>query len=303
MKTLFAIVASSALVASAVASISVDGTLDAAYGSPLAIQTINTGFGNATGGDGTGGSELDAGYGVVQGGTLYLFLSGVFENNGNHLNLFIAGGAAGQSVLNAPNTATLKNMNGSIFSPGFQATYAYDMNDYQGTLYNEEYTYAGPGALAGGYVGSVAETSTGIGAGTPGGGSFPAYAMIGLNNTHVSTMGTPGAAANQSQAAAVNTGFEMAIPLSMIGWTGGAIEVLADINGGNDGYLSNQFLPGLAVGSGNVGGGGPYAGPSAGAFNFASTTGEFFTVPVPEPSSIALFGLAAIVLGFRARKH
>ncbi len=65
--------------------------------------------------------------------------------------------------------------------------------------------------------------------------------------------------------------------------------VLADINGGSDGYLSNQFLPGLAVGTGNVGGGGPYTGGSSSQFNLGSTPGAYFTVAaVPEPSSIAL---------------
>ena len=39
-----------------------NGTVNSAfYGSPVAIQTINTGFGNAAGGnDSAGGSELDA---------------------------------------------------------------------------------------------------------------------------------------------------------------------------------------------------------------------------------------------------
>jgi hypothetical protein len=294
MKTLLAATISLALLTSAVRAITVDGSLDSAYGSPLAIQTVNTGFGNATGGDGSGGSELDAGYGVIQGGTLYLFLAGVFENNGNHANIFIDGGAAGQSTLSAPTTATLATMNGSVFSPGFHATYAYDMNDFSGTLYNEEYTYAGPSMLSGGYVGSVAETSTGIGSGIPSGGSFAAYATLGLNNTHVSTMGAAGTAADQGQAAGVTTGLELAVPLSVIGYTGGSIKVLADINGGGDSYLSNQFLPGLAVGTANLG---------ASTFNFGSTSGEYFVVAVPEPSTLSLLGLAALAAVFRVRKR
>jgi hypothetical protein len=274
----------------------VDGNLDPSYGAPLAVQTINTGFGDAAGNnDSAGGSELDAAYGLVQGGNLYLFFAGNIENNGNHLNIFVSGGQAGQSTLNAPSTATLYKMNGSVFSPGFQATYAYDMNDYAGTLYNEEYTYAGPGALAGGYVGSVAESSTGIGAGTPSGGGFPAYATLGINNNHASTMGAAGTAANQSAAAAVNTGFEIAIPLSQIGWAGGSIEVLADVNGGGDTYLSNQLLPGLPVGTGNLGNGG--------VFNFGSTSGEFFVVSVPEPSSLALVGLGMAGFALLRRRH
>lgn len=279
------------------AQITVDGSLDAGYGGPLAVQTINTGFGDSTAGDGTssGGSELDAAYGSIQNGNLYLFLAGNFEDNGNHLNVFVSGGAPGQSTLALPTTGTLGTMNGSSFSPGFQATYAYDMNNYAGTLYNEEYVYAGPGSLTGGYVGAVG-TSGGIGNGVPSGGGYPAYATIGMNDTHISTMGsgTVGGAANQTQAASVTTGFEMAIPLSQIGYTGGSIEVLADINGGGDSYLANQFLPGLPVGTGNLG---------TSTFNFGSTPGEYFTVsPVPEPTTLSLFGLGLAGLISRRRK-
>ncbi len=68
------------------------------------------------------------------------------------------------------------------------------------------------------------------------------------------------------------------------------ILVLADINGGGDSYLSNQFLPGLPVGTGNVGGGGPFTGANNGSFNFGNTPGEYFAVTVPEPASIGLLG-------------
>jgi len=279
-------------------------TTSVSYGPAITLQSINTGFGNAPGGnDSGGGSELDAAYGTISGGNLDLFLAGNFESNGNHLNLFVDGGSAGQAVLNAPATANLQSMNGSVFSPGFLATYAYDMNDYAGTLYNEEYTYAGPAALAGGYVGSVPETAVGIApAATPGGGGYPPYAVIALDNLNASTMGAAGAPTNPAAMAATTTGFEISIPLTQIGYAGGNIEVLADINGGADGYLSNQFLPGLATGTGNVGGGGPYTGVSAGAFNLAATPGEYFTVAVPEPASIAAIGTTAMLLGLRRRR-
>ena len=52
-----------------------NGTLQSSfYGSPLEVQTANTGFGSGDGSN--GGSQLDAAYGVIYGGNLYLFLAG-----------------------------------------------------------------------------------------------------------------------------------------------------------------------------------------------------------------------------------
>jgi len=305
-----ALCAGAAIIAGTAASASAQitgnlGTTSVAYGSPLAIQSINTGFGNAAGNnDSAGGSELDAAYGTVSGSNLDLFLAGNVENNGNHLNVFVNGGAVGQNVLAVPATGTMQTMNGSVFSPNFQATWAWDTNDYQGTFYSEEYTYSGPGSLTGGYVGSVAETSTGIiPTGTlPSGGGNPAFTSLAVNNNNASTMGAAGTAANPAAMLATTTGIELQIPLSVIGYTGGPIMVLADVNGGGDSYLSNQFLPGLAVGTGNLGGGGPYTGPSGGTFNFSNTPGEYFTVTVPEPASMGLLGTAALMLCARRRK-
>ena len=269
-----------------------NGTLAAGYGSALAVQTINTGFGDSTVGDGTsaGGSELDAAYGTVQGGYLDIFLAGNFEGNGNHVNLFVSDGAAGQSTLNLPATGSMSSMNGSSFSPGFNANLAVDMNFYaaNNAYYLEEYTIAGAIAT-GGYVGSVG-TSGGIGSGSPG----PNGIIYGLNDTHVSTMGAAGAAANPAAMLSTHTGLEIGIPLSVLGNPTGSVEVLADINGGGDGYLANQFLPGLPVGTGNLGTPG---------FNFASTPNEFFTVEVPEPGTITLvgMGLAGLLSSLRRK--
>jgi hypothetical protein len=202
------------------AQITMDGTLDANYGSALAAQTVNTGFGVSTSGDGTssGGSEMDAGYGTIYGGYLYVFLAGNYEANGNHVNLFISDGAAGQSTLSTSG-GSMGAMNGSQFSPGFNANLAIDLNDYSGTAYVEEYTGA---TLSGGYVGSFG-LAGGIGNGTPG----PNGILYGFNNTHVSTMGSPGTATSQAAMLAATTGLEVGIPLSLLaGYTSGPIEVL-----------------------------------------------------------------------------
>lgn len=270
------------------ATIMIDGTLDPAYGSALAVQTINTGFGDSTIGDGTstGGSELDAAYGVITGGNLDVFLAGNFESNGNHANVFISDGRPGQSTLAVPTTGTMQAMNGSTFSPGFQATEAIDLNDYAGTDYIEEYSLVG--ATSGGYVGDIPLTG-GIGSGSPGGSI-----VYGFNDTNAAGInGNAGTAADPVAAQAVTTGLEIQVPLSLLGSPTGPIMVLADINGGGDNYLSNQFLPGLPVGTGNLGTPG---------FNFASTPGEYFTVsPVPEPASLGLVGGGAMLLAMRRR--
>jgi hypothetical protein len=187
-------------------------------------------------------------------------------------------------------------MNGSVFSPGFQATYALDANDYSGTTYVEEYTLTAPGVLSGAYVGAIGLTG-GIGSGTPG------VASIGWNNTNAAGVnGNSGTAANPVAADAVNTGMEISIPLSALGNPSGPILVLADVNGGGDSYLSNQFLPGLPVGTGNLGGGGPFTGINGGTFNFGNTPGEYFDVSVPEPASLGLMGGMTMMLFARRRK-
>jgi len=264
------------------------GTTSVNYGAPLAVQTINTGFGNSGGGgDDTLGSELDAAYGSISGGNLYLFLAGDYQNNGNHLNIFIADGRTGQSTLNT-SVSPLNAMNGSTFSPGFSATLALDFNDYQGTLYANAADLVGN---TGGYEGSVGLTG-GIGSGALTDGIFAA-----LNNTHASTMGASGTVlSGATSGASTLTGLELMIPLSLLGNATGNIEVLADINGSGDNYLSNQLLPGEPVGTANLG---------TTTLNLGSTPNTYFTVPspVPEPSSLALCGLAGVAALFAGRRR
>src|SRR3954466_10097271 len=85
------------------AAVTVNGLLDADYGTPVATQTVNTAFGDnspatgSTNGNTSNGSELDAVYAVVQAGTgkLNLFFAGNVETNFNHLNIFIDDGRTG----------------------------------------------------------------------------------------------------------------------------------------------------------------------------------------------------------------
>jgi len=249
----------------------VDGTLDKAYGSPLAVQTINTGFGDSTIGDGTsnGGSELDAAYGNVSGGNLYLFFAGNFENNGNHLNIFIADGRSGGQNILAANSSSgnLSAANGLTFPTNFNATYAIDANDYSNTMYIDQYDLTKNSAN---YIGSVPLTG-GIGNSQNLNGI-----AIGVNDTNAAGVnGSSGTAADPNAASSVMTGFELAIPLAALGNPTGSVQVLAAINGGGDTYLSNQFLPGLPVGSGDLG------SPASVNLGAAGVNSSSFSVAVP----------------------
>jgi glycosidase len=281
IRVVFLLMAIGGLAASAYAQVTVDGTLNSSegYGGPLATQTINTGFGDNTSdtsGNSSGGSELDAVYSVATNGYLYLFIAGNVQANGNNINIFIADGqAGGQHTLNIGGSAGETAMNNSVFSPGFNANLMFTFTNSATTLSVDEAVLSGSSGTES-HLGSVT-LSGGIGNNQNVGGSGFA---VGFNNSNTAGVnGNTGTAANQAAADAVTTGLELGIPLSMLGNPTNSVEVLIDINGNNYAYLSNQFLPGLPVGTGNLGATGKY-GPGGGVFNFGTTSGEYLTVPV-----------------------
>ena len=281
--SLIAATAVSGFASKARATVAIDGSLDTDYGAPLATQTNATGFGDNTDATGltAGGSELDAVYGVVQGGNLNLFFAGNLETGGNfnHLDIFIADGRKGQSTLNATSNGNggLSVMNGSKFSPGFSATYALDINGGNNPLnwFVDSYDLTqtpGPAHFEGG-VRSPSAASPNI-AYNPVNGSVTSNLTFSFNNSNIAGVagngGTP-TAADPVAANAITTGFEMSIPLSTLGSPhSGNIEVLADINGGGNSFLSNQFLPGEPVEN----------NPGGATFDFSGTANQFVTIPV-----------------------
>lgn len=266
----------------ALAQVAVDGTLNVSegYGNPLATQTINTGFGDNLSSSGTsgGGSELDAAYAVVTNGYLNLFIAGNVQANGNNIDVFIASGqSAGQQILQIGGSPSEAAMNGSVFSPGFTPDFLFTFTNSATTLAVHRVDLSvSPGVLT--VLGNIT-LSGGNGSGPNIGGSGIA---VGFNNTNTAGVnGSGGTAANLAAANAVKTGLEISIPLSVLGNPNGSVQILIAINGNHFAYLSNQFLPGLPVGTGNVGGGGTGFGSGGGVFDFGSTAGEYLTITLP----------------------
>ncbi len=248
--------------------ITIDGIADPAYGCPLAVQQIGTGFGKNTstnvlsGGVGSGGSELDAAYGLIINNVLFLTIAGNLEGNGNEINLFFMTGPGGHNTLTTNNPAigggTLGVLNymaadGLTFDPGFAPNYWIGANigtsPYR--LY-VDYSQIWPGgtnaagvATNGYYLGQTTSTN-----GTLSLGSNPFFIEATLNDSNTNgvsgtTCNTNSVGAQQSVAAAqVRSGLELAIPLQAIGSPTGSIAVCAIISGqGPDhNYLSSQLL-------------------------------------------------------------
>ena len=256
----------------AAGAIVVDGSLDAGYLAPLTTQTNTTGFGNTTSGSqtvATGGSELDAAYARIDGGMLYLLLTGNLESNGNKLELFFDTQAGGQNTLLGTNPDVdgngLNRMAGLTFDAGFAPDYFLTLNNTNPAAGFTTAAYFAPVNGAGGIGTTLANglgrTQSLVFDGTTTG-------QMSLDNSNVA--GVDGTALNNP--AAVTTGVELAIPLSVLGNPTGPIRISAFINGASHDFVSNQVLAGLPLGTANL-------GDPAGV-NFTTPAGnQFFVVP------------------------
>lgn len=287
-----------------------DGVRDASYGSAAAVQSVETGFGDNF-------SELNAAYARVDGGTLFLMLTGNLESNFNKLNIFFDSRAGGQNVLqndgnfggnNPENDGWAAKHAGMTFDAGFEADYLLTLRNgfFGGARFDIDYAVIGGGL--GNYV-----TGPDIFGGALTGSNASALANgigVAFNNSNAAGIGGGnGAPADQTAAQAVATGIELAIPLAAIGNPVGAFTISAMINGSNHDYLSNQFLGGLPAGTSNLGGDGTglYNG-SVSQINLNNFAGnQYFRVvaapaPVPEPASLLLVSGPLSFLFWRRRR-
>lgn len=279
-----------ALAGVAAAAPILDGTRDAAYGAPLAVQSVETQFGDNF-------SELDAGYARIEAGTLYIMLTGNLENNFNKLNIFIDSVAGGQNVLtttNPTNDGWAGKHAGMRFDNSFAADYMLIMRNGNAGGDRFDIDFATVGGAAGDF-----EAAGDVFSGSQQGSNASALPGAGIgvafnNSNAAGVLGGTGPA-DPVAAAAVTTGIELAIPLSAIGSPVGDIKISAMVNGSNHDYLSNQFLGGLPGGTGNLGGDGSgnFTGSLSGINlnNFAGN--QYFTIP--EPASLSLLALAGLL--------
>lgn len=295
----------------------VDGQRGANYGSALAVQTVETEFGDNF-------SELNAAYGYSENGILYLMLTGNLEQNFNKLNLFFdVGSGSGENVLSGTPDYDFfdgtnwisSNYAGHTFDSGFNADYHMYARSGGGDDYRVDFI----DRLGGGSTIINGNTGSAVGLGTVGKNDLADNAGASALNNDISfffdnsnTAGVLGgtAAADQAAAAAVTTGFEFAIDLADLGLDKTAdntIRVAAIIGNGDHNFHSNQTLGGLAAPQGNLGGDGAggFTGDLSG-INFNDFAGDqFFTVntsAVPEPGSLVLICGVGLAVCLRRRR-
>lgn len=251
----------------------IDGTAEALYGAPIAVQSLQTQFGNSDLGlvDWANGSEVDTGYAFISGGNLYVVVGGNVESNYNKIELFIDCKAGGQNKLRGDNRDVDFNGvnrmgddgsgNGLTFDEGFTADYWVGATcggpDF--TLFancTELLTDGGEGA--GGYLGSAGAVAPVLG--------FNGI-EVAINNSNVAGVAGGTQAGDGS---GVTTGVEYKIPLSVLGYTEGTIKICAFINGGGHDFVSNQVLGSCPVDTGNLG--------EPRSVNFTSLGGDQFFV-------------------------
>jgi len=210
----------------------------AAYGPALAVQTVQTQFGDATPPGSTGGSELDAAYAAILGGRLYLLFTGNHEPNFNKLDVFIDSRAGGENTLSAtpnydfspgPGVWISTNLGGLTFDAGFTADY-HLLSFWGGTTSPYEAHFVDrQGGGSAQVPGSAGATPNAVGLQAAGailagslGPNASATALtqnleIAINDNNAAGVAGGTAAANAAAAAAVTTGMEFSIALADLG--------------------------------------------------------------------------------------
>ncbi|HEY3413790.1 MAG TPA: hypothetical protein VGM51_12165 [Armatimonadota bacterium] len=279
MRLWIAILAAGPLLAVPALAISpIDGAgLHAKFvGDSKAIQTNGTGYGDNF-------SELDQLWATSDGTNVHLGVSGNMEANGNSVVVLFDTMPGGSSVLNAPGSSIAGHNGALTFDDDFMPDFGFALNNSGGTLYADMVDFGGATST---YIGNAPVN------GGPG-GSDPAV-QFALNNTN--TMGVT--SSDPSGADTADTGLEMLIGSAKIG-AAGSFKMMVYLQNQNGQWLSNQFLPGLPNGTGNLNNG------PVDLRTFTNVPHHYVTVgsAIPEPGSLAFLATGLLpLLGLRRRK-
>jgi len=300
----------------AMAAAVVDGTVDASYGSALAVQTVQTQFGDNDG-TGNGGGELNAGYGLaIAGDRLYVMLTGNLEHNFNKMDIFIDSKVGGENVLSGtpdydfdPGGGFISsNFGGLTFDTGFTADY-HVFARFGNTVGVSDAFEIDLVDRAGGVSALVNGGTIAPGAGGNNTATFITQNVnFAINNTNSAGVMGGTAAADAGAAEDVTTGIEFSVALVDIGnpGIGDTIRIAAMYNNGDHNFLSNQVLGGLPAPQGNLGGDGAgnFTGSLSG-IDFNSFAGDqFFSITVvPEPTSLVFVMMGLLGLVARGRRR
>jgi hypothetical protein len=281
--------------ASIASATTVTGTLGPQYGSPMVVQASQSDVGGNSDPysqvNTNGNSQLNAAYGYILNGTLYLFFTGnltlwvQLEGGINHwlpLDVFIDCATGGQHQLLANNPTLdpfaydLKKEAGLTFDTGFAADYWLSFGGSQTRPfwpYLDAYIAALPdtGGGSGAYLGTTLPGPPGV----LSGGTNPNDVQVTLDDSnHNGVGGGCGVAASVP----VSTGIEWAIPLAAIGNPTGCVRVCAFVASQDHSMVSNQVMGPIPPGTCSL--------TPAAATNFSSVSGDqFFTIcPVATPT-------------------
>jgi glycosidase len=214
----------------------------------LASQTAPTNMGNNS-------AELNQLFVRAADDGLRIGITSNLPTDGSAFTLFIESGAGGQRVINTsaltPPPAALPLLSGLALDTGFAPNHLYFINCFSGSLYVDQVALATSGATKT-YRGAGI---TGSGAGTLVGGANPNTLLVAMDNANTAGVTTTSVTA----AASATTGLEVRVPYADIGLpattaarAGRTVRVAVSIVRA-DGTFGNQWLPGCASGTGNLG--------------------------------------------------
>ena len=255
--------------ASSLGIATVDGFRETSlYSTPLAVQTVNTEFGDNF-------SEWNAAYAYVNGGKLYLIFTGNLQNNFNKLEIFIDSKAGGSSTFTSAGNDGAGVMDGMKFDSTFAPDYHLIARRGAGIL---DLDFANLATLTFTYHQNVFNGSD-SGSGFTGTGINTRPIQVGYDGTNAGGIVGGTGAADQLAASEVATGLELAIDLADLGNPTGAFKVMLLQSNDSHNFVSNQSLGGLPAGFGNL-------GDPANTKDFSTYAGDqFFAV---DPNAVHL---------------